>query len=204
MRSNVNLEVKEGYTRVSEILSQWDKISGIDQTVLERKRDLGTNVHESIDSFSKGFPSVLTDEEGGKYFSSFLVWNSLKNPTFVETELRLYDDDLKITGCIDAILKFPDSDDIILIDWKTTYNADKLNWPLQASFYLTLLEKVYSKNISKALFVKLDKNGEMPKEYFFEQSEYLKNVCSQALGTYLYQKPWLEKRKFAVTEEYME
>jgi len=196
-------DIKDGYTRVSAIISQWDKMSNIDPMVLERKTALGTNVHKAISDHYNGIPSVLTDEEGGKYFSSFLIWNEANKPVPVRIEERLYDDDLMITGCLDAILKFPDSDEIILIDWKTSYNADKLNWPLQASFYLSLLAKNGIHGLTKARFIKLDKLGDMPKEFEFIQSEYLLQTCRAAYITYMYQLPWLEKRKTSI-EEYME
>lgn len=196
-------DIKEGYTRVSAIISQWDKISHIDPIVLERKTILGTAVHQAIAGFFCGIPSVLTDEEGGKYFSSFLLWNSVRKPVVFDFEQRLYDHDLMITGCVDAILRFPDSNDLVLIDWKTSYNPDKLNWPLQASFYMSLLAKNGISDVTKATFVKLDKFGDMPKEFEFTQSEYLKLVCQQAYGTYMYQRPWLEKRKISI-EEYVE
>jgi ATP-dependent exoDNAse (exonuclease V) beta subunit len=199
-----NQDIKEGYTRVSEILSQWDKYSNIESSVLERKKDLGTCVHNAIAGFFNGIPSVLTDDEGGKYFSSFILWYSEKKPVMIDVEMRMYDEDKMITGCIDAILTLPKEDQIILVDWKTSYNPDKLNWPLQASFYMSLLEKHGFKDVSKAIFVKLDKFGNMPKEYEFQQTEYLKDVCSHAIETYNYQKPWLEKRKNSITEEYME
>src|SRR5271157_1296805 len=98
-----NEEVKEGFTRVSEVLSQWDKLSLINPDVLERKAQLGTNVHNAIANYYNGVPSVLTDEEGGKYYASFLLWNAERKASPIHIEKRLYDEETMLTGCIDAV-----------------------------------------------------------------------------------------------------
>lgn len=188
------MEILEGYTRVTEILSQWDKSSHIDRGVYDRKTQMGIEVHNAIANSFRGIPSILTDDEGGKYFSSFLIWRSLKNLMVLDFEKRMYDHNRKITGAMDAIVSL-DGGEPILVDWKTSYCADKCNWPLQASFYMQLLELSGAHVIKKCKFVKLDKFGDMPIEYDFEQSEYLIDMCDHAIATYNHNLPWLIKRK---------
>ena len=190
----------DGYTRVTEILSQWDKSSHIDQVVYEKKTQMGTNVHDAIANSFRGIPTILTDDEGGKYFSSFLLWRAARCPVVHAFESRMYDHERKITGAMDAVVKFPSGEELFLIDWKTSYSADKCNWPLQASFYMQLLELSGIVGIRKCKFIKLDKLGDMPIEYDFEQSEYLIDMCNHAIETYRYNSSWLEKRK-AYNEE---
>ena len=195
-------EIKPGYTRVTEILSQWDKMSMIDPTVLERKRVIGTNVHSAIRDYYLCLPSVLSNEEGGAYYQSFLLWNSKVSPLCIASELRLYDDELMITGSIDALMVLPGGGPTVLVDWKCTANPDKQTWPLQGCFYKHLLEVNGHKNLSdKFLFVKLSKLGEKSTVYEFEYTDELWETCKGVRLGYLHQKPWLDKRKNYVDEE---
>ena len=196
-------EIKEGYTRVSQILSQWDKFSFIDPTVLERKRLIGINVHAGIDSHNKGIPAYMSDDEGGQYFKSFLLYQRKERLAIINSEFRMYDDELMITGKIDGLLSYPgyDQDKHILVDWKTSSTRDDLMWEMQANFYMYLLKMNGVDHVSDICrFVKLDKDGGLPKVYEYEYSPKIMESCFASVVTYHRVKPWLEKRKF-VTDE---
>ena len=198
-----NEEIKEGYTRVTTMLSQWDKMSHIPPEIIEHKCAIGTNVHAAIHGFGQGQEIALSSEDGGHYFMSFLLWYRKEAPIIEHPEMRMYEGDLQITGCIDALIKFPGQDELTLVDWKTSANADKEVWPMQAQYYMYLLEKNGFKDIRRALFVKLDKEANMPKVHEFLWDDELLLDCFAARRTYLRMKPWLDKRKDYIDEEYV-
>jgi hypothetical protein len=199
-------EIKPGYTRVSRILGVRYKLIQLPPTVAAQtdfKRYIGDNVHRAIADFFNGIPSVLTDEEGGKYYSSFLLWHAARKPKIIAYEHRMYDDGLMLTGQLDALARFPESDDLILLDWKTSYNEDKCSWPLQASYYMSMVNKAGFPECRRATFVKLDKFGDMPREYVYDQSEYLIQMQSHSYWWYMHNRSWLEKCDY-LTEEISE
>jgi hypothetical protein len=197
-----NEEIKEGYTRVTTILSQWDKMSHIPPEIIEHKCAIGTNVHAAIHGFGQGQEIALSSEDGGHYFMSFLLWYRKENPIVEHSEMRMYEDSNGITGCIDALIKLPGQDELTLVDWKTSANADKEVWPMQAQFYMYLL-RVNGFAINNAIFVKLDKESNMPKVHEYEWSDKMMHTCLCARETYLHMKPWLDKRKDYIDEEYV-
>lgn len=197
------MEIKPGYTRVTEVLSQWDKFSMIDPVVLERKKQIGTNVHQAIEDFNNALPVVLTDEEGGKYFQSFLLLFRKERFSIINSEFRLYDEDLMITGAIDALIQLPNKQGLMMVDWKTSATKDAIAWEMQAIFYLHLLRKNAVENISNTCwFVKLDKLGDLPSISRFEYSEDVMDDCRAAVKTYRRMESWINKRKF-ITDEYI-
>lgn len=191
--------ISPGYARVSEILSQWDKFSGIDKDVLEAKKILGTNVHSCIDMYNASLPYIATEKEE-PYVQSYIRWKNREKFLVVESEKRYYDERLMITGKLDALVHFKDEindgGQVTLCDWKCSYSEDPINWPLQASFYRYLLLVNGVTCIAPVVrFVKLDKNGDMPKIFEYKCSEQLALTCEAAVVTYRHQKPWLDKRK---------
>jgi len=192
--------IKEGYTRVSQILGQWDKYSGIDPAVLDNKIRIGTNVHEAINMFNLCLPYSLKEDER-PYMESYLQWYDASPFILIESEKRYYDEEAKITGAIDAVMHFKndpinDGGQIVLCDWKCSYAEDPLNWPLQGAMYYDLLKKNGVESLArKCRFVKFDKHGGMPKVYEYEITKELLLVAEAAKVTYFYQKKWLDKRK---------
>lgn len=179
------MSIKEGYTRVSAILSQWDRFGHIDQEIVARKADIGTEVHDAIKADYEGIYRPLS-EKAEPYFESFLSWQKESKVVFSDVEQRLYDDALKITGAMDAIAVFPGSSERVLIDFKTSANEDKKFWPLQAGFY-SMLARANQIDISnRVVFVKLSRDGSLPKvcEYIIDDQILL--VCMSALNTYRY------------------
>lgn len=188
--------INEGYARVSTVLSQWDRFSGIDPIVLENKKNIGIEVHTAIDFYNtmKLYPAEIS-EAARPYFDSYIKWAISEKFSVMKSEERYYDERLKITGAIDALVKFPDSGQLILCDWKTSYSADPINWPLQASFYQYLLSVNRINVHPMSFFVKLSKNGDFPEIFEYLHTDALMTMCEHSVATYYYQKPWLDKRK---------
>ena len=187
--------IKEGYTRVSTVLAQWDKFGHIDREMVARKAELGTRVHEAISNHHDNLFIPLGNKEQ-PYFDSYMAWeNSLTGYTIVENEKRLYCDDLMITGQCDAIMKFSETEEPCLIDYKTSASSSKEMWSLQAAFYHYLAVKNGFKISNRVIFLQLDKYGKMPKVHEFIITKELQIACMSAYNIFSYLKKWLEERE---------
>lgn len=170
--------IKEGYTRVSEIVG-WFKsllLGSIDPGVLKRKAMLGTEVHEAIAGFYDGM-FVPLDQKAAPYYESFKRWNSCQEMTILKQEERYYDDKLMITGAVDMISDYHGIKH--LIDFKTSATADKAGWRIQGAFYTLLC----GEKIDNIRFVQLDKKGKDPAIYDFvpdKQAEEDALICLKA------------------------
>lgn len=181
------MTIREGYTRVSEILAQWDRFGGIDPDVLAKKAALGTAVHNAIGADSSDIYMPLEDAEKG-YFESFQKWKKLVSAEVVEAEVRLYCEQLKITGCIDALVKLPITDQLVIVDYKTSVSESEKIWPMQGAFYHYLATRNGRKPSPNMMFIKLNKDGLHPKVYTYFFSTHLMNVCVSAYTTFMYFK----------------
>jgi hypothetical protein len=180
-------EIRPGYTRVTEILSQWDRFGHIDQGVLKRKAMLGTKVHEAIANYYDGIPTKLEDKAEA-YFQSFLKWDASKYMKIEETEKRYYCDEMKITGAIDALLMDERSKFLYLVDFKTSAVASPDIWRLQAAFYHYLVGKEKQYLDEKVFFVQLDKFGKEPKVFQFFCTKDIWDICLAAWKCHCYLK----------------
>ena len=179
------MEIKEGYTRISKIIGQWNQFAHIDPYVLENKCRIGTNVHKKIDAELHGiFIEPLHDEK--KYFESWEKWweKEENNLTIISHEKRFYCDKLKLTGCIDALVT--DGNRKFIIDYKTSASVNKKTWSLQAAFYHYLVSENELQIDDEVLFLKLKKDGKTPASYRFKITPDLWSVCQSALSTYRY------------------
>lgn len=177
-------KILPGYIRVSEILRHLKDFSHIDPEVLQNKCIIGTNVHKAIeDDLSGEFPCI--EESPPSYYHSFMHWKNTFNPLCVLKEERLYCHKLKITGQIDAIMKFPGDEARFLIDFKTSANECPLTWPLQAHFYYYLYRANYKEPIAnRFIFLKLDKKGGMPRAFNYFYDENTMQRCFKELTIY--------------------
>ena len=194
-------EIRPGYTRVTEILDQWNtKVvvdgecvakafagsrTAIDIGVLNHKAQCGTNVHEAIEWHLQGFEKELSVKEQ-PYFESFVKWFDQVKPTFIKNEQRYYCEQMKITGCVDGIMKMPGSDDLMIIDFKTSANESPKMWPLQATFYHYLASLDGTKLSDRLIFLKLHWRGDMAEVFEYKYTPHLLQVCKCAVFNYRY------------------
>jgi hypothetical protein len=167
-------EIKEGYTRVTDILGKYSGFDDAPEYVKERaqiKGIIGEKTHEAIKMYYDCIPIGPLDDDVQPYFDSFLLWNQDKKPVPMYLEERYYDDHLKITGKIDAVMHIGNRDELILVDWKTTCYFTKktsISWLCQGVFYIHLLEYNLIPNVSNDfIFLQLSGKGEYPKERKF-------------------------------------
>ena len=162
--------------------------SHIDKEILDRKTAIGTNVHNAIhDDIQGNFPLLIGDEQG--YFKSFDKWRRALNPTFIETERRYYCDEKMITGCIDGLIKLHGEEKAVLVDFKTSAQESPITWPLQGHLYHYLVNLTRDDLSPRILFIKLDRNGFLPKVFEYKVYSRTMDQCMQAIATF-----WKDKK----------
>ncbi len=168
------------YARVSEVLQPLVDFGGADPEVVAKKATVGTNVHEAInEELGGGFPVLGAKERG--YFKSWQKWNSILKPAFLETEMRYYDDKLRLTGCIDGLIQLQGEKEATLIDYKTSVQESPIVWPMQAHLYHHLLINAGKEIAPKFIFLKLDRYSELPKAFVYKFDVNLMGKCLQAV-----------------------
>ena len=194
-------EIREGYTRVTEILHPYSGFDDAPQYVKDKaahKADIGTEVHNAIHMHYSCIPFEQLSDEAQSYFNSFLLWDKTHNPTPVYLERRYYDGQLMITGQVDAILRFVGKKDFVMVDWKTTSSYNKkiaTSWELQGTFYRYLLEYNSIDHVGdNFLFLQLDAHGEYPKEREFTYTAQNIADCMAGLQFYRRFHPIKEKK----------
>lgn len=194
--------MKEGYTRVSEILDGLRDKKDIHPEVLKTKGAIGTEVHRNIaEEKGDGFPmfeefpvlnpwgDVLRWEKRGVgYFRSFCEWDRLENPVFKMMEKRFYDDEFMITGQIDALVEYDDYEGLYLIDFKCSSEADRELWNMQAHFYWYLLKQNGIEVNPSFTWIQLKKDGKKPKSYTFLYDENVLCRCFEEAEKYFERK----------------
>lgn len=188
-----NLDPK--WIRVSSILSMiptkgpdglWGyPLQSIPQDVLNRKAEIGTDVHAAISSYVNNKFAVLT-EAGDRYFDSFLKWEKAVGLVHAHTELRLFHEPMNLSGGIDMLAKIGGGEGLFIIDFKCTAAPDHSKWTIQAAFY-ALLAQLNKIDVEKrCLFVQLDANGDYPKVHEYEITKELTSTALSFYNAYLY------------------
>jgi hypothetical protein len=181
------LEMKENYPRVSTILDRLQDKSHIPEQVLEKAGIRGTNVHQAIFDEINGEFAIYNEEEK-LYVDSWRTWNKINCPTYDLNEVRFYDHELKFTGQIDSVVRFPYTPSLFLLDFKTSSQVNYDIWNLQAHAYYHLLTKSTHKVSPQFMFLKLSKCGQMAKEYIFTYDQKVMDRFYEELKKY-----WEEK-----------
>lgn len=164
------------YARVTAVIRKPGAFSHIDPATLARKAQVGTNVHAAISAYIHNECFPLTGEEM-EYFRSFIGWTKAINPTFSCPDTRLYCDKLRITGAIDTLIAFEGDGTYTLVDFKTSAAEDKVHWPLQGHLYYHLLRGASYGMHPRFLFVKLDKEGDLPKVCEYRYDPYIHDTA---------------------------
>jgi len=177
------------YARVSEIISDPSEFAKIPKSVLENKQRIGTNVHEAIKTEIDGdFPILQADEVG--YFVSFMEWYGALKPRFIETERRYFDEEKRITGQVDGIVMIKGASLSVpmLIDFKTS-TTESPKWVLQAHLYHYLIQKSGLIIAPRMIFLKLDKDGHLPRviDYLWSSNTHLK--CMSLIDQFWSKQP---------------
>ncbi len=212
-------EIKEGYTRVTEILSVISEfpwiVKGIEdfhsyihsfdrrhlmksEEIQEQcdiaffpvkrfkdKGGIGTEVHEAISLGEKGIMIPVSDR-ADLYYKSYLKWKNACGIEIIHSEQRLYCDTHMITGQVDAIARFPGSEELVIVDFKTSASSNDKIWPLQGMMYKLLANMNEIQTADRVLFVQLDRNGDMPKVHEYRTKSTLFNIVFSCISLYRY------------------
>ena len=171
------------YARVSDVLRPYSDFSHIDPEVLQRKAEIGTQVHEAIsDDINMRFPVVSPSSQG--YLDSYLKWRHETNPIFLQSESRYFDDTKMLTGCIDALAILQGSSEPVLVDFKTSAQESREVWPMQAHLYDYLLRCNGIDPDTRFLFVKLNKWGDLPIVFEYKFQKNIMAKCMEAIDLY--------------------
>ena len=148
---------------VEELLAQW-----------RQSADYGTKVHEEIENFILHKTPVEESKslQGIQWLKSYVVKANFK----IFTEVIIYSKEIGISGTIDLLLLNQDTNEYVLMDWKTSKRIDtksyrnkmgihsatsdvedtKFNhYALQLSLYRYLLEKYYGLKVYEHIIVHL-------------------------------------------------
>jgi len=157
--------IKEGYLRVTTIISPFTGIEFVPKEILEPACSRGTAVHKHIEAILSGWDLHVQDDVVKPYVQSFRkFWESSKHAFDgkITLEKRFYCDEHKITGQVDVMIETEDR--TYLIDWKTSSSFQK-SFYLQGAVYRYLCEVNGYKKVDNVLFVKLNKEGKAPCPY---------------------------------------
>lgn len=164
------------YVRVSNILKKFHNFSFVKEDILKNKAEIGVGVHCAINDFILGKSPNPRQVEMG-YFNSFLQWKNGLVPQFMQSEERYFDEEKKITGQIDALIKIEGHSSNTLVDFKTSSHESPEVWEMQANFYFYLLKKNGIDVSSNILFIKLDKRGSIPKIFYYKYQPSVLKKC---------------------------
>ena len=179
-------DIKADYIRVSSILKPLANFVGVDEDVLDAASLRGTAVHKAIQMDAQGLYYPLPLDCRG-YFRSYVKWKAVTQFQIERSELRLYDDEFHITGCLDAIVS--NGSALYLVDWKNTASQNRDYWELQGMFYHRLAA-VNGINLNKKImFIQLCREGSAAKVFSFEANEVLWRQCLKYYFSYLGDNP---------------
>lgn len=151
------------YLRVSSIISALRGGFGdVPQAVLEAKAKIGIEVHEICQKLLLGEIQTSTNERVMNYVNSFRHFNRiglLQKPLICEE--RFFDDELGVTGQVDLVCPVKGSRNPILIDLKTSAQAEGYLWLIQGTLYAKMISQTYPEiNLADTfLFLQLKEKG---------------------------------------------
>jgi len=161
---------RENYTRVTQILFPFSGLQSIPQEILQNAAERGTRVHQICEGIVSGIGEIGVDDETWGFVESFKKWWN-EERTVEAIEKRFWDDELRITGQVDFILK--EQHGFTIYDIKTSSRPSK-TWQAQGSAYAYLAKKS-GYPITKVIFIHLNKHGKEPKlhEYPVDDTFFL-------------------------------
>mgnify|MGYP001597964535 CR=1 FL=1 len=155
---------------MTNVLYPFSGLDKINVNVLANAADRGTRVHKICEGIVQGLGELGVDDETKGYVDSFKLWWE-KGHHVLMIEQRFWDDELKITGQVDLILRIPEG--LAIVDLKTSSKPSK-TWQAQGSAYAYLAKKS-GHDIQKIYFLHLNKDGKEAKvhEYPVDDSFFL-------------------------------
>lgn len=114
-------EVIPSVTQIMQPLSQ-KKYGGIREETLRKAAEKGEAVHEGCENWLKyGIEDVPLEYMG--YFRAFKEWWSIRNPSLIGSEVRIYHKLYRYAGTVDLLVYIDGR--LTLVDIKTTWNLEE-------------------------------------------------------------------------------
>ena len=142
------------------MLYPFSGLDRIDPDVVAYAAERGTKVHKICEAIIQGLGELGVEEETKGYVESFKKWWDLGHEVIM-MEQRFWDNELKITGQVDLIIKTPEG--LAIVDLKTSSKPSP-TWAAQGAAYAYLAKKA-KHDIKKIFFLHLSKVGREPKIY---------------------------------------
>lgn len=149
-----------------QILVNWAKNQGIkgqDATkVMNEAAEIGTLAHLLCENFIKKENTDIDDYSKNQIkaadlaFKAFKDWDKQVKPTYVESEIKLIDDDLCVGGTCDLILKIDGK--LYIGDLKTSKGLYS-EFIVQLAAYRYMYEKQTGNKLQGGKLLRLDKEG---------------------------------------------
>lgn len=151
-------QIRDGYTRVTEVLSPYNDFSKVPPQTLKNKQRIGSLVHDFCEAYVLDLLIEPVPEEIKFYFNCFTHWFDFTVDKVINAEERLYSNSLYITGKYDTLVTLKGSSEIVLLDYKTCLATSK-TWQLQTAAYDLLLLEDRGFKIDRRCALKLDGKG---------------------------------------------
>jgi hypothetical protein len=147
----------------SEIKSLWNSNG-------KNARNAGTKLHDQIEKYCNN--EEFDADEDDAALDQFIAWDQQKQWTPYRTEWKIFDDDFKIAGTIDAVFKNK-KNEYVMVDWKRCKEIPRGNsfqasivseldhlpdckfvrYSMQLNLYKKIVEKNYGIKISHMFIV---------------------------------------------------
>ena len=160
----IKTSMKYAHRSVEDIIADWDK-----------SRDYGTLVHKQIENHVNGISEAIDikAKHGVQWLTNFIE----NRRCDVHVEKIIFSEDLRLAGTMDVLIYLHDSDEYIIIDWKTNKKIDKRSfgnkmgthpitsnvedckynvYAFQLSLYRYLLETYYGLKIKQQIIAHID------------------------------------------------
>ena len=151
-------EIPSVTTIIKRDTDVYSDYSHVPEHILKRAADIGTTVHEAVESWIKKDTLLTTDDPSANmYLDGFVRFLRENRFEPLYSEMKLYDPDLWYAGTVDLVCRVNGA--LCVCDIKTT---NKLNEPaieLQLAAYQNLIEISSSDRISDRAVIWLKKNG---------------------------------------------
>jgi len=150
---------------------------------------IGSTVHELIESFLKGKPTIKpSDPKVSNCWHLFLNWWNKSKYKVVDLEKKLYSKKWDYAGTLDLVVK-DEKNHLVLIDIKTS-KFISFDYALQLNAYKVAYEEETKQKIRKALIVRLPKDAS---EIEFRNIPLTKDLFKSFVGAKFI---WQETKRF--------
>lgn len=156
--------INTNFDRVTDVLFAFSGLTKVDASILQKAANRGTLIHDACDCIMEDIPHDDIPIEYQGYIHSFNSWMEKEDRRFLPKPNRFYCEELKLTGECDGLYEIGGK--ITLFDLKTPAKEGS-TWCLQGTAYYEMAMKL-GIHIDCIEFVKLEKNGNIAKSYFYK------------------------------------